>query len=62
MRLYRKTTQHPFCIYLTAEELDALLSEADHVLWLALCRDVPVPLLRKLILRLKALQSKEARC
>lgn len=28
MRAYRKTTQHPFCVYLTAEEALALMNES----------------------------------
>lgn len=31
MRAYRKTTMHPFCIYLTAEEARELVEEGQGV-------------------------------
>lgn len=31
MRAYRKTTQHPFCLYLTAEEAAAFLEDLEAV-------------------------------
>lgn len=29
MRVYEKTTQHPYCVYLTREEAVALLAESN---------------------------------
>lgn len=31
MRAYRKTTQHPYCIYFTTEELEKVLRESEGV-------------------------------
>jgi hypothetical protein len=49
VRLYRKTTQHPFCIYLTREEARELRTEA------AIAADLSddVPLLAALVDRLE---------
>jgi hypothetical protein len=36
LRAYKKTTRHPYCLYLTSEELIQLLNEASgaiHVAW-----------------------------
>ena len=51
MRVYRKTTTHPFCIYLTAEEARELETEA----LIASVHSDDVPLLEDIRRRLDAL-------
>jgi hypothetical protein len=52
MRLYRKTTAHPFCIYLTRDEVRELQVEA----LIAVEESGDVPLLADLAQRLETVQ------
>lgn len=53
MRVYRKTTQHPYCVYLTAEEARELRVEAE----IATSESTDLPDLERLMSKLDALLS-----
>ncbi|MDX3551002.1 hypothetical protein PV729_04315 [Streptomyces europaeiscabiei] len=53
MRAYRKTTRHPFCVYLTAEESAALREEIVDALMPTKVGEMP--LLDKVLTKLTAL-------